>query len=478
MLAAGAVTLPALLLDDRANRAAAVAEARAAAAAVAGELAAGGADAVAGALHRSGDAVRLHGLADGAAPRVPPTELSRAVVTGRPRTVEAAGGLVYLLPVRVGGRPAVVEAYLPAQRYAPAPWRGHLLGAVALVVVAGHVALGDLVARRVSAPARALYTAARAVGDGDLGARVPPAGPRELADAAAAFNRMADRLAQSRTHERELVADLSHRLRTPLTVLRLDADALVGDPGPEEGALDTGELFLGTEEEADRRRTLRRIRQAVATLETEIDELIRTTRQVVADEPATPQACDAGEVVAARMRFWSAVAADQSRPCTVTGTQLPAPVRVAASELAAALDAVLGNVFRYTSQGTPFEVAVTRRDGYVAVRVDDGGAGIADPDRALRRGASDTGSTGLGLDIARRVTLAADGSVSIDRARLGGASVVMLFRDAEAPPPVANRFGLVGRLAGEPGGPLWPRQRRGHHGADAAPPVRKGRDLP
>ena len=56
-----------------------------------------------------------------------------------------------------------------------------------------------------------------------------PTGPRELAEAGYAFNRMADRLDAARTDERELVADLSHRLRTPLTVLRLDAEALESD---------------------------------------------------------------------------------------------------------------------------------------------------------------------------------------------------------------------------------------------------------
>ena len=116
---------------------------------------------------------------------------------------------------------------------------------------------------------------------------------------------------------------------------------------------------------------------------------------------------------------------------------------------------------RYTPQGTAFEVAISRRDGYVALRVDDAGPGIANPDRALRRGASDQGSTGLGLDIAHRVAQQANGSVSIDRAQLGGASVVMLLADAEATPPQVSRFGLVGRLARERDGTArrWPRPR-------------------
>src|SRR5690606_24999531 len=254
--------------------------------------------------------------------------------------------------------------------------------------------------------------------------------------------------------ERELVADLSHRLRTPLTVLRLDADAL-----------DSDDTSVGTYSaaELDRRRTIRRIRQAIATLEGEVDVLINTTRKAVAQETG-PEICDVSEVVRERMKFWSALAEDQNRPHRVLGAHVRIPVNVQRAELAAALDAILGNVFRYTPQGTAFEVAVSRRnDGYVAIRIDDAGPGIANPDRALRRGASDTGSTGLGLDIAKRVAQQANGSVSIDRAALGGASVVMLLADAEAKPRPVSRFGLVGRRSRErePGQRRWPRQRSG-----------------
>ena len=295
----------------------------------------------------------------------------------------------------------------------------------------------DRLAARAVDSARGLVKAALAVGDGDLGVRVEPTGPRELAEAGYAFNRMADRLAAARTDERELVADLSHRLRTPLTALRLDAEAL--DPTTPASARSARRSWTGAA-------AIRRIRQAIVTLEGEIDVLIKTTRKAVAHE-AGPAMCDASEVVRDRMVFWAALAGDQNRPHRVIGAQLRIPAPVPRAELAAALDAVIGNVFRYTPQGTAFEVAVTRRDGYVAIRVDDAGPGIANPDRALRRGASDQGSTGLGLDIAKRVALQANGSVSIDRARLGGASVVMLLADPEATPRQVSRFGLVGRMA-------------------------------
>jgi signal transduction histidine kinase len=409
--------------------------------------------------------IGVHGLqgAEVGTTHVGPEDVARAAAQDEPVVIEVTGGKAYLEPVDIGDGIAVVEVFIPESALSEgvsAAW--YALTAVAVGLVAASVLVGDRLAAKVVGSARSLNRAAVALGDGNLDVRVKPTGPRELAEAGVAFNRMADRLALLRTNERELVADLSHRLRTPLTVLRLDAESLVEPEADARGMLETGEMFLGTPEEADKRRTIRRIRQAVATLEHEIDVLIRTTRNIVTteDEQAEQTLCDASEVVRDRMQFWSAVAGDQNRPCSVVGTQRKAPVALPRAELAAALDAVLGNVFRYTPQGTALEVAVSRRDGYVAVRVDDAGKGIQDPGRALRRGASDQGSTGLGLDIARRATLAANGSVNIDRARLGGASVVMLFRDAEAPVRQASRFGLIGRLAGEPGSRRWPKPRR------------------
>jgi signal transduction histidine kinase len=398
-----------------------------------------------------GEPVVVHGLkvpAEGS--RAKPEDVAKAAGGTEPVLADAEGGKVYLQPVPMEGATAVVEVFLPDGAFGGANW--WLLVGLTLGLVVASVVVVDRLASVAVNSARNLVNAAMAVGDGDLAVRVQPSGPRELAEAGYAFNRMADKLVAARSNERELVADLSHRLRTPLTVLRLDADALDSDD-TSVGQFSAAEL--------DRRRTIRRIRQAIVTLEGEVDVLIKTSRKVVeqAEQPEE-SICDAAEVVRDRMVFWSALASDQQRPNQVIGAHTRIPVPLPRAELAAALDAVLGNVFRYTPQGTAFEVAISRRDGYVAVRVDDAGPGIANPDRALRRGASDRGSTGLGLDIARRAAQQARGSVSIDRARLGGASVVMLLADAEAVPKQVSRFGLVGRLAREPGARRWPRQRQ------------------
>jgi signal transduction histidine kinase len=425
---------------------------------VAGAITAGaGRKGIEQAVDAAGGGVVVHAPNTNAGSRAP-AEVAAAARGTDPVEVEVDGGVVRLQPVTVGERTSVLEVFVPQSELAAGTARAWwILFGIALALVVGSVIVVDRLARGAVSSARNLVQAAMAVGGGDLGVRIQPSGPRELAEAGYAFNRMADRLITSRTSEREMVADLSHRLRTPLTVLRLDVEALDSDD-TQIGELPPAEL--------DRRRGIRRIRQAVITLEEEVDQLITTTRKAVAAQVASAPEnglCDAAEVVRERMVFWSALAGDQNRQHRVIGAHLRIPVPVQRAELAAALDAVLGNVFRYTPQGTAFEVGISRRDGWVALRVDDAGPGIPDPERAMRRGESNQGSTGLGLDIARRAAQSTGGSVSLARSAMGGASVVMLLADAEAPPKQASRFGLVGRLARErdPGRRKWPHQRAG-----------------
>ncbi|GAA0512340.1 two-component sensor histidine kinase [Paractinoplanes deccanensis] len=415
---------------------------------VAGAIVSGApAKGVAATVAAAGGQTVIHPPGQTAGGRAPGEEVQRAASTGRTIEADVDGGVARLQPVTAGTRTSVVEVFVPdAELKAGTARDWWVLLGIALVLVVGAVIVVDRLARGAVSSARNLVHAALAVGGGDLGVRITPSGPRELAEAGYAFNRMADRLVTSRTNERELVADLSHRLRTPLTALRLDAEAL--DP-------DDTQIIDLSADEVDRRRGIRRIRQAIVTLEGEVNQLINTTRQAVAAQVAAapePGVCDVSEVVRERMTFWSALADDQNRSYRVVGAQMRIPVPVARAELAAALDAILGNVFRYTPQGTAFEVGISRRDGWVAVRVDDAGPGIPDPEKAMQRGQSNQGSTGLGLDIARRAAQAAGGSVNLDRAAMGGASVVMLLADADATPKQVNRFGLVGRLARERGG--------------------------
>lgn len=387
-------------------------------------------------------AVRMPGraAADGGAARTMEIGESRApereVGAGRASVVAVEGGFALLQPTAVDdGRIAVVEVFVTEEevsRGVETAWL--VLAGVGVTLIIGTVALADRLGTRMVRPAEHLANAAHELGEGKLGVRVPERGPAELRSAAVAFNSMADQVVALLANERELAADLSHRLRTPLTVLRLNAASLGEDDAAEQ------------------------TRQAVSQLEREVDQVIRTARELRPQAQSGAAAgCDAAEVVRERMAFWSALAEDEGRSARVAGADRPVRVPVSRAELVAALDAMLGNVFRHTPDGTAFAVDVYdagTSSNSVIVLVSDAGPGIADPDAALRRGHGDggPGSTGLGLDIARRVAESTGGDVRIGRSVLGGAEVrLWLALGGDVPTRRRRSRGVVRHRVRRPG---------------------------
>jgi signal transduction histidine kinase len=109
------------------------------------------------------------------------------------------------------------------------------------------------------------------------------------------------------------------------------------------------------------------------------------------------------------------------------------PVRVPAEDLAACVDILLENVFAHTPEGASFGVRLTpRASGGGWLIVADDGPGFADRD-PVSRGASGGGSTGLGLDIARRIAESSGGSLTIGRSPRGGAAVTLTLGATAAP---------------------------------------------
>lgn len=341
-----------------------------------------------------------------------------------PAETDVAGGTVLLRRVGAGAGPAVVEAFVPARGAGSSgqDWMALLLGAGALV--AGTTAV--TAARRLR-PALddlgALTATTRGIGSEDR-PRAPATHAPETAAMAAALATLADRFEEARVRERRLAADLSHRLRTPLTALALDT-SVIGDGAAEE-----------------------RVRQMVTSLNTDIDTLIRAAPS----EHDRTVRCDVAAVVHRRMAFWSALAQHAGRPCEFRSVDSPAVTALAEDDLAAVIDALLGNIFRCTAPGTAFAVSVVRHAGWITLVVDDAGPGVADPVSALSRGVSSSGSTGLGLDIARDAVEATGGTIHIERAALGGARIRLRFgeagtRHADAHEPRAWRllWGSAGR---------------------------------
>ncbi|MEU2154994.1 HAMP domain-containing sensor histidine kinase [Streptomyces sp. NPDC019396] len=339
-------------------------------------------------------------------PHAPRAELLRAVRLRKTSSLDVGGGWVYLHPVVLpGGGVAVIEAYADEDELTEGvatSWA--VMSALALGLVVGSVLVADRLGGGVIRSARGLSRAAHALGAGDLMARVEPHGPAELREAGAAFNGMADRVTQLLAVERELIADLSHRLRTPLTALRLEAERLGGTTD------------------------VRRLTAAVSELESEVDTMISAARTPLAssalpDEDHEPGFCSVTELVGRRLDFWGVLAEQQHRSCTREVTSEATSVRMSQEDLATVVDTLLGNVFRHTAQGTALCVRVERSAQAVLFTVDDAGPGIVDPHSALARGVSEGGSTGLGLNIADRAVRDAGGRLGIARSPMGGARV-------------------------------------------------------
>ncbi len=343
-------------------------------------------------------------------------------LNGHSLTATESGGAEVVVAVSgMPGGTAVIRTFVPdTELEAGVAHSWLVLGLLGLGLLGLSLAVAVLLARSLTRPLSDVANVSYRLASGSLGARADDAGPPEVRQVSAGLNRLAERIADLLAQERATVADLSHRLRTPLTALRIDVE-MVTDLG------------------------------ARSRLLADLDRVDRTVDDVIreADRPVREGAivlCDAAVVVAERARFWSALADDEDRRMTVQVQRAALLVRLSEEDLSACVDALIGNVFAHTAVGVAFELSLSpRRGGGGWLVVADGGAGIADPG-ALQRGASGAGSTGLGLDIVRRAARRSGGDVIVDRGPRGGARFTV---ELGPPPPSIVRSHRDRRLIPE-----------------------------
>jgi signal transduction histidine kinase len=299
-------------------------------------------------------------------------------------TVDDEGGRV-LLPIVTADRTTVVRASATPdvlREGVRQAWAG-IIGLGVLLMAAAAVIAAQL-GRRISEPLLDVAAVAHRLREGDLTARAEVAGTAETEELAAALNGLADRTGELLVAERAAVADLSHRLRTPVTALRLDAEA-VSEPELAE-----------------------RLGEHIGVLQRSIDAIVREARRPVRRD--LRETCDAADVVRERVRFWQALAEDQQRAVDVSVPDRVMTVPLAAEDLADLVDVLVDNVFAHTPEGTPFSVILSGAGDVARLEVSDEGPG---PHRGVpgRR----QGTTGLGLDIVRRTARDAGGSLTLGR---------------------------------------------------------------
>ena len=326
---------------------------------------------------------------------------------GRSLTAEADGGVEIVVAVELveGGTGAIRTFVTDAELSDGVLGSWFVLGALGLGLVAVGVAVADRLASRLIRPISQAADVSHRLAGGQLDARADVSGPPEAQAVAVGLNHLASRITTMLKQERESLADLSHRLRTPLMALRLEAEALPADH--------SGRILDG------------------------VDQLERSVSQVIDDARARGKAADRGEscdavtVVRDRVECWSVLAEDTGREVHTSLAAGPVAARCSDAELAAALDALLGNVFAHTPDGAPVAVSLVHRPGGgVRIVVSDGGPGFS-VDDPVERGRSGGTSTGLGLDIARRLAESAGGGLSVGRSDLGGAAVTLDVAEAE-----------------------------------------------
>jgi len=332
----------------------------------------------------------------------------QARLTGQASVHDIDGGAEILVPVSLGQSSAGPESTPVVRVEVRAPglepdivraWLALLLLGVVLLV--GALVLADRLGRSFVQPIRRLAAYAGALGQHGRPEPVPPSGPPEVKELTTAMNRLVGRIESLLERERAGVADVSHRLRTPMTALRLRIDAL---PEPD----DRDRLSADLDE-----------------LQATVDHIVREARR--SEREGVVPLVDAVAVVAERARFWAPLPEDQGRAFDVR-VEPDEPVVVPTSEqdLQAMVDVLLDNVFSHTPDDAAVTVTLAERaGGGLRITVDDAGPGFPEGVDVAGRGESGAGSTGLGLSIVDKTATGSGGGLSWGVSPAGGARVVV-----------------------------------------------------
>ncbi|MGC4110797.1 MAG: HAMP domain-containing sensor histidine kinase [Nocardioides sp.] len=317
----------------------------------------------------------------------------RRALTGEGFRVVGEDGGEVLIPVAGERgtsvvRVSVTEADL--HRGVSSAWAGIVLLGLVLLVL-GWVIARQL-GRRISEPLREVAQTAHLLREGDLSARADVRGTPETEELARALNGLATRTTELLAAERAAAGDLSHRLRTPVTALRLDAES-VADPTLSQ-----------------------RLQDHITALQMTVDQIVKEARRPVQSDLAAR--CDAAETVAERVAFWSVLAEDDHRRLWAQVAHGPLVVPVSRTDLADLLDVLIDNVFAHTPEGTDFAVSLREAVGTALLLVTDEGPGWS-----AHASPPGPGHTGLGLDIARRTASQCGGHVVTGTSRSGGVRI-------------------------------------------------------
>jgi two-component system, OmpR family, sensor histidine kinase BaeS len=273
-------------------------------------------------------------------------------------------------------------------------------GLLGFLLLLASLAWGARSLRRMSMPLDNLLDASDRVARGDFSARVEEKGPPEVRALTRGFNSMAGRLEINDRQRRNMLADVSHELKTPLTIIQ----------GNVEGMLDG--MYA-----ADERR-LKSVLEETQVLSRLIDDL-RTLAQAESGAlELKREAVDLEAFIREIVSGFETQAAEKHVDVSLSLANAE-PVSVDPQRLHEVLANVLSNALRYTPRGGVVTVHLTESgpgaDRGVTISVQDSGSGIAaqELDQIFDRfyKSSDSGGMGLGLSIAKYLVEAHGGTI-------------------------------------------------------------------
>ncbi len=327
---------------------------------------------------------------------------------------------------------AMEQMFGPAERAYLEAVHGSLWLAGGLAALVA-VALGLLLARQIAGPVRALTTAARRLGAGDLEGRVPVRGRRdELGELAEAFNSMAEAVGRQEMLRRQMAADIAHELRTPLAVIQANLEAMLDGIRP-----------LSAEEVAD----VHRETQLLSRLVTDLRDL---SLAEMGQLPLRKEPTDLTASVWMSVARFSSQAEEKGVRLVVEAAESLPRAEVDPDRVAQVLGNLLDNALRHTLPGG--EVMVRLQPGAqrdeVRVTVRDTGSGIPEEHlpniferfyRADRARTRTDGGSGIGLAVVRQLIEAHGGRVWAESQPGKGTTFSFVLPAAKPDTPATGR---------------------------------------
>ncbi len=289
----------------------------------------------------------------------------------------------------------------------------------ASVIVA--LALVQVLARGITSPLRAMTAATEALAANDLTYRVPVHGHDELATLGYAFNNMAERIEALETERNEVLANISHDLRTPVAVMQASIENMI------DGVSNTGRSELTVMLAQTKR---------LGTMVSQLTELAKL------EAGLAPSALETFAVHGVLVEVVAEAEQRQPKPqIKLVSHDDGVMVRGSATNLHRVLANVVDNGLRHNQENQPLELTSTASNSVVTVEVRDHGHGVAPADlermfdrfRRLESSRSPaSGGSGLGLAIATRLIHEMAGTIRASNHPKGGLAVTITVPIAPA----------------------------------------------